>query len=167
MLAVIVDWVFGGIFYVGAEMCSFFASAPDHVCGNSYECAVEIRSELCGINTLQAVQEPASGGVAFAGFQGAIPACVDDGLELVLFEKGGEACGIFGINRDDIFPENARMLDGANPDERRLGVRVALGGVYRAASPAIEVGSAKELVEVPEKRVTRDTVQPENENGKL
>ena len=164
MLAVIVDRVLGGVFYVGAEMCCFFASAPDHVGGNSYECAFEIRSELCCVDTLKAIEEPASGRVAFAGLQSAVSAGVDDGLELVLFEKGGETCGIFGINRDDIFPENARMLDGANPDERRLGVRVALGGVYRAASPAIEVGSAKKLVEVPEKRVTRDTVQAQNQN---
>lgn len=164
MLAVIVDRVLGGVFYVGAEMCSFFASAPDHVGGNSHEGTAEVGRKLCGINTLQAVQEPASGGVAFAGFQGAIPACVDDGLELALFEKGGEACGIFGINRDDIFPENARVLDGANADERRLCVRVSLGWVYCTAISAINVCSSEKFVEVPEKRVTRDTVQAQNQN---
>lgn len=164
MLAVIVDRVLGGVFYVGAEMCSFFASAPDHVCGNSYECAVEIRSELCCVDTLKAIEEPASGCIAFAGLQSAVSAGVDDGLELVLFKKGGETCGIFGINRDDVFSKNARVLDGANADERRFCVRVSFGRVNGAAVSAIEVGSAKELVEVPEKRVTRDTVQAQNKN---
>ena len=164
MLAVIVDRVLGGIFYVGAEMCSFFASAPDHVGGNSYECAFEIRSELCCVDTLKAVQEPASGGVAFAGLQSAVSAGVDDGLELVLFEKGGETCGIFGINRDDVFSKNARVLDGANADERRFCVRVALGGVYRAASPAINVCSSEKFVEVPEQGIAGDAVQAQNQN---
>lgn len=167
MLAVIVDRVLGGIFYVGAEMCCFFASAPDHVCGNSYECAVEISGELCGVDTLKAVEEPASGRVAFAGLQSAVSAGVDDGLELVLFEKGGETCGIFGINGDDVFSKNARVLDGANADERRLCVRVALGGVNGATVSAVEVAPAKEFIEVPEKRVTRDSVQTQNKNRKL
>lgn len=159
MLAVIVDRVLGSVFHVGAEMCSFFASAPDHVCGNSYESAVEICGELCGVDALKAVEEPAPGRVAFAGFQSAVSAGVDDCFELMLFEKGGEACGIFGVNRDDIFSKNARVLDGANADERSLCIRVSVGRVYRSAIATIEVGSAKEFIEVPEKRVTRNAVQ--------
>lgn len=76
----------------------------------------------------------------------------------MLFEKGGEARGVFCINGDDVFPENARMLDRANADEWRLCVRVAFGRVYCATIPAIEIGSAKELVEVPEQRITGNAV---------
>ena len=164
MLAVIVDRVLWGVFYVGAEMCSFFASAPDHVCGNSYESAVEICGELCGVDALKAVEEPASGRIAFAGFQGAVSAGVNDRLELVFFEKGGEACGIFGVNRDDVFSKNARVLDGANADERCFCIRVSVGRVNCSAVSAIEVGSAKEFIEVPEQRITRDAVQTQNQN---
>lgn len=164
MFAVIMDRVLGSIFYVGAEVCCFFASAPDHVGGNSHECAPEICGELGGVDTLKAVQESASGRVAFASLQGAVSAGVDDGLELVLFEKGGEACGIFGVNRDDIFSKNAWVLDGANADERCFCVRVSLGWVNGAAISAIEVGSAKEFIEMAEKRVARHSVQTKNKN---
>ena len=143
VLAVIVDGVFRVGLDVRAVRLRLFVAAEDHVGRNSDERRVMAHRKSGGIDTLAVVQEAAARGVAFAGLEGAIPAGVDDGAEVETFEKFAQSSRFFGIDSKDVVSKDARVLDGADADNARCSVQ---------------------FVEVPEERVTRNAVQPENQN---
>ena len=97
---------------------------------------------------LAVVQEPATGGVAFAGLKRAISARVNDGAEAELLEKFTQSFRFFGVYAKDVLSKNARVLDGSNPDN--AGYIPANGHV------------AVQFIEMPKKRKAGNAVQPEN-----
>ena len=117
VLAVIVDGVFRVGLDVRAVRLRLFVAAEDHVGRNSDERRVMAHRKSGGIDTLAVVQEAAARGVAFAGLEGAIPAGVDDGAEVETFEKFAQTSRFFGVDSKNVVSKDARVLDGANPDD--------------------------------------------------
>ncbi len=144
VLAVIVDGIFGIRFDVRTVRLCLFVAAKDHVGGNADECRVVAGCERGCVNALTVVQETAAGWVAFAGFERAVSAGVDDGTEVETFKKFAQTFRFFGVHAENVVSKNARVLYGANPDDI-----VAI-----------------QFVEVPEKCIAGNAVQPENQNRK-
>ena len=142
MLAVIVDGVFRVGLDVRAVWLRFFVAAKDHVGRNADERRIIAGCERGRIDTLAVVQEAAAGGVAFTGFQRTVPARVDDGAKAEILEKFAQTFRFFGVHAENVVSKNARVLYGANPDDI-----VAI-----------------QFVEVPEKCIAGNAVQPENQN---
>lgn len=143
VLAVIVDGVFRIGLDVRAVRLRLFVAAEDHVGRNSDERRVMAHRKSGGIDTLAVVQEAAARGVAFAGLEGAIPARVDDSAKVESFKKFAQTFRFFGVDSKDVVSKDARVLDGADADNARCSVQ---------------------FVEMPEERVARNAVQPENQN---
>ena len=119
VLAVIVDGVFRVGLDVGAVRLCLFVAAEDHVGRNSDERRVMAHRKSGGIDTLAVVQEAAARGVAFAGFQRAVSAGVDDCAKVKTLEKLAQAFRFFGIDSINVVAKNARVLDRANADNAR------------------------------------------------
>ena len=144
VLAVIVDGIFGISFDVRTVRLCLFVAAKDHVGGNADESRVVAGCERGCVNALAEIQETAAGGVAFAGLERAVSACVDDSAKVELFKKFAQTFRFFGIHAENVVAKNARVLYGANPDDI-----VAI-----------------QFVEVPEKCIAGNAVQPENQYRK-
>ena len=140
VLAVIVDGVFRVGLDVGAVRFCFFVAAKDHVGRNADERRVVAGRERGCVNALAVIQKAAAGGVAFACFEGAVSAGVNDRAKMELLEKFSQTFRFFGIDAENVVSKNARMLDGAN------------------ANNAV----AKQLIEMSKERVAGNSVQPEN-----
>ena len=142
VLAVIVDGVFRVGLDVRAVRLRLFVAAEDHVGRNSDESRVVAGCERGCVNALAEIQETAAGGVAFAGLERAVSARVDDSAKVELFKKFAQTFRFFGVHAENVVSKNARVLYGANPDDI-----VAI-----------------QFVEVPEKCIAGNAVQPENHN---
>ena len=148
MLAVIVDGVFRVGFDVWAVWLCLLVSAKDHVSRNADERCVVACGECGCINALTVIQKSAAGGVAFASFERAVSACVNDGPKAEFLEKFAQSFRFFGIYAEDVLSKNARVLDRSNADNAR---HVLANG-----------HAAVQLVEMPKKRKAGNAVQPEN-----
>ena len=157
VFAVIVDRVLGVRFDVRAVRLRLFVAAKDHVGRNADERRIIAGCERGRIDTLAVVQEAAAGRIAFTGFQRAVPAGVDDGAKAKMLEKFAQAFRFFGINSINVVAKNARVFDGANPDN-------AWSNLCAWEDVAFYSHATVQFVEMPEKRVTRNAVQPENQN---
>ena len=150
-----------GVFRVGLDVRAvwlrFFVAAKDHVGRNADERRVIAGCERGRIDTLAVVQEAAAGGVAFTGFQRTVPARVDDGAKAEILEKFAQTIRFFGVNSINVVAKNARVFDGANPDN-------AWSNLCAWGDVAFYGHATVQFVEMPEKRVTRNAVQPENQN---
>ncbi len=157
VFAVIVDRVLGVRFDVRAVRLRLFVAAKDHVGGNADERRIIAGRKRGRVNALAIVQKAAPGRIAFACFQRAVPAGVDDGAKAKTLEKFAQTFRFFGVNSINVFAKNARVFDGANPDN-------AWSNLCAWGDVAFYGHATVQFVEMPEKRVTRNAVQPENQN---
>ena len=148
MLAVIVDGVFWVGFDVRAVWLCLLVATKDHVGRNADERCVVACGERGRINALTVIQKSAARGVAFAGLECTVSACVNDCAKMVFFKKLAQSFRLFGIYAKDVLSKNARVFDRSDANNAR---HVLANG-----------HAAVQFIEMPKKRKAGNAVQPEN-----
>jgi len=143
-----VDGVFRVGFDVRAVWLCLLVTAKDHVGRNADERCVVACGERGRINALTVIQKSAARGVAFAGLECTVSACVNDCAKAEFLEKFAQAFSFFGIDSINVFAKNARVFDRSDANNAR---HVLANG-----------HAAVQFIEMPKKRKAWNAVQPEN-----